>query len=60
MKNVNTTLHYASRNEAIHFDACVDQLNKHSGFGHIAPYLCGVCVSSCPWGRKTKKAIPAN
>lgn len=56
IKGVPTSLHYSSRNEAIDFDACVDHLNTHSGFGHLAPYICGVCVSSCPWGKKNKKA----
>ncbi len=56
IKNVSTTLHYSSRNEAIDFNSCVDHLNKVAGHGHIAPYICGVCISSCPWGKpKTKR-----
>jgi epoxyqueuosine reductase QueG len=52
IKGASTDLHFSSRSEAVDLKACVAQLNKQSGKGHIAPYLCGVCVSSCPWGRK--------
>lgn len=61
IKNVNTTLHYARRNEAINFAACLEHLDKVSGKEHLAPHICGVCVSVCPWGRpKTKKAVTEN
>ncbi len=53
IKNVNTELHYSSRNEAVDLSACVDHLNKVSGYGNLMPYICGVCVASCPWGKKT-------
>lgn len=55
IKNVNTDLHYATRSEAIDLDACVKQLKRFGELEHINPYLCGVCVAACPWGRKKAK-----
>ncbi|ACS80107.1 4Fe-4S double cluster binding domain-containing protein [Maridesulfovibrio salexigens] len=55
IKNVNTELHYSSRNEAVSLSACVDHLNKVSGYGNLMPYICGVCVASCPWGKKKRQ-----
>jgi len=54
IRGVNTDSHYASRREAVDLDACVAQLNRFSQAAHISPYLCGVCVSSCPWGKKKR------
>ena len=48
IKNVNTELHYSSRNEAVNLSSCVDHLNKVSGYGNLMPYICGVCVAVCP------------
>ncbi len=60
VKGVSTQHHYATRNEAVDLDACVAQLRRHAVRPHIDPYLCGVCVSSCPWGkRKGKKKTAA-
>jgi epoxyqueuosine reductase QueG len=55
IKGARTDSHFSSRSEAVDLDACVAQLNRFSKAEHIAPYLCGVCVSSCPWGKKKKK-----
>ncbi|WP_027186426.1 4Fe-4S double cluster binding domain-containing protein [Desulfovibrio inopinatus] len=56
IKNVNTQLHYATRNEAVDLDACVRKLREFSTQDHIRPYICGVCVSACPWGKpKTRR-----
>ncbi|WP_320175494.1 4Fe-4S double cluster binding domain-containing protein [Maridesulfovibrio sp.] len=55
IKNVNTVLHYSSRNEAVDLSSCVDHLNKVSGYGNVAAYICGVCVASCPWGKKKRQ-----
>lgn len=52
IKGVRTESHYATRREAVDLDACVAQLNRFSQAEHIAPYLCGVCVSSCIWGKR--------
>lgn len=51
IKNASTDLHYASRVEAVNLDACVQQLRKNEQEAHIPPYICGVCVAACPWGR---------
>lgn len=54
IKNARTTLHYATRNEAVDLDACVQHLRANEQQQHIPPYLCGVCVSACPWGKPKK------
>ena len=55
IKNVNTTSHYASRNEALHFDRCMDKVSKeHTQLPFIDSPICGVCIKVCPWGRKRK------
>lgn len=55
IKNASTDLHFAARQEALDLDACVGQLRRNEQEEHIPPYLCGVCVSACPWG-KTKSS----
>ena len=55
IKNVSTELHYSSRNQAVDLDSCVEHLNKVSGFGNLMPYICGVCVATCPWGKKKRQ-----
>ncbi|WP_415712949.1 4Fe-4S double cluster binding domain-containing protein [Maridesulfovibrio sp.] len=60
IKNVNTDLYYASRNEAVDLTACVDHLNKVSGYGNLSSYICGVCVASCPWGKKKRQPQTRN
>jgi epoxyqueuosine reductase QueG len=55
IKGEKTDYHFASRDAALDLDACVSQLNRFSQADHITPYLCGVCVASCPWGKKKKK-----
>lgn len=59
IKGAKTESHFSTRSEAWDLDACVTQLNKYSQILDLPSYLCGVCVSSCPWGkkkpRKTKK-----
>ena len=51
IKNVSTDVHYSTRREALDLDACVEQLRKNEQDKHIPPYICGVCVSVCPWGK---------
>jgi epoxyqueuosine reductase QueG len=55
VKGASTDSHFSTRSEAWDLDACVAQLRRFSQAEHISPYLCGVCVSSCPWGKKKKK-----
>ncbi len=51
IKNASTDLHYATRQEAVDLEACVQQLRRNEQKEHIPPYVCGVCVSACPWGK---------
>jgi len=51
IKNASTDLHFATRREAVNLDACVQQLRSNEQDRHIPPYVCGVCVSACPWGK---------
>lgn len=53
IRGVNTKSHYASRDEALHFERCrVQVLEEFPKLPHITGGICGVCVSVCPWGRK--------
>jgi len=53
IRGVNTKSHYASRDEALHFDRCrVQVLEEFPKLPHITGGICGVCVSVCPWGQK--------
>ncbi len=56
IKNASTALHYDSRSEALDLDACVGRLRSNEQEKHIPPYLCGVCVSACPWGQPKSSA----
>ncbi len=51
IKNASTDLHFAARDEAVDIDACVRRTRENEQERHIPPYLCGVCVTACPWGR---------
>ena len=52
IKGARTDSHFAARSEAVDLDACVAQLNRFAQGQDAYKYLCGVCVTSCPWGRK--------
>jgi epoxyqueuosine reductase QueG len=55
IKNVNTDSHYASREEALHFERCVRQLRQvFTPMEHIGAPICGVCIKVCPWGAKKR------
>ena len=56
IKNASTDLHFATRQEAVDLDACVQQLRRNEQDKHIPPYLCGVCVSACPWGKPKRSS----
>jgi epoxyqueuosine reductase QueG len=56
IRNASTELHYATRNQAVDLEACVRQLRRHERLTHIPPYICGVCVAVCPWGRSRGSA----
>lgn len=71
IKGVNTDSHYESRNQALFFDKCVDQLKKHSRMlearhsittddeEKIQPtyhkLICGLCIKACPFGKKPRR-----
>lgn len=56
IKNVSTDSHYASRDEALHFERCVHHVRevcaKMENLGGSA--ICGVCIRVCPWGAKKR------
>lgn len=55
VRGAGTDSHYESRNAALNLEACVARLHEHGRREHVDPYLCGVCVAACPWGRKKQK-----
>jgi len=53
---VNTDSHYADRSEAINLNRCVHQVRDVFGvLPNIAPLICGVCITVCPWGKNAVK-----
>jgi epoxyqueuosine reductase QueG len=55
IRNVNTESHYSSREEALHFERCVDRVFKqNTRLPFIEHPICGVCIRACPWGDKKK------
>lgn len=55
IKGVNTDSHYATRNEALHFERCAGQLTRHfAKLPGIGAPICGICIKVCPFGRKPK------
>jgi epoxyqueuosine reductase QueG len=52
IRGVSTDSHYASREEALHFQRCRDKiLDEFAKLPHITGGICGVCVAACPFGR---------
>lgn len=52
IRGVGTDHHYATREEALEFQRCVTQVRDVFGdLPNVPQLVCGVCVSSCPWGR---------
>jgi len=53
IRNVPTTFHYASREEALDFRKCADKLvEEFKPLPGIDKPICGICIKVCPWGRK--------
>lgn len=53
IKGANTDWHYASRDEALHFERCRSLLMADfAARPGIAASVCGVCIAVCPWGRR--------
>ncbi|MGC7870597.1 4Fe-4S double cluster binding domain-containing protein [Desulfosporosinus sp. SYSU MS00001] len=45
--------HPQSREEALHFNQCVEKLtNDFAKRPEIGKNVCGVCISVCPWGKR--------
>ncbi len=59
IKGVNTEDHYKDREEALHFERCVERLNLFKNLPEIGTSICGICIKACPFGRRLKKMVPA-
>ncbi len=56
IRNVNTSSHYANRNEALDFDKCVHRVSvENTQLPFIESPICGVCIRACPFGAKKAK-----
>lgn len=56
IKNVNTERHYEDREQALHFQRCVDKVWKEfRELPFIESPICGVCVSVCPFGKRKER-----
>lgn len=61
IKGLSTKNHYSSRNEALHFDRCVEKLTKEfTEIPEIGVPICGICIKVCPFGRKLKNTGQCN
>lgn len=55
IKNVNTSLHYKDREEALHFDRCVARVTENqTSVPFVESPICGVCIRACPFGEKKR------
>ncbi len=70
IKGVPTENHYRDREEALHFDRCIEQLKRHSTM--LEAYalkdstktpqptyhqlICGLCIQACPFGGRRRHA----
>ena len=52
IKGVSTEAHYKDRNEALHFEKCVDKLmGEYERIPEIGRPGCGMCIKACPFGQ---------
>ncbi len=59
IKGVSTKDHYKNRNEALHFDKCMEKLTgEFAKLTDIGSPICGICIKACPFGRKLRKKKP--
>ncbi len=57
IKGVNTSDHYANRNEALYFERCVEKLTvEFAALPDIGAPICGICINACPFGKKEKES----
>ena len=54
IKNIRTADRYPKREDALHFNRCVEQTRAFKARLGIEAQVCGVCVRVCPFGRKTR------
>lgn len=59
IRNVNTTLHYSEREEAVDLVKCVTRVveNKDT-LPFVEAPICGVCIRACPFGQRKKSSQP--
>jgi epoxyqueuosine reductase QueG len=56
IRNVSTTFHYASREEALDFRKCADKLvGEFKLLPGVDKPICGICIKVCPWGRQLRR-----
>lgn len=56
IKGVNTVDHYKDRDEALHFERCMEKLTgEYAKLPHIGAAICGICIKVCPFGRRKRK-----
>ena len=56
IRNVSTTFHYASREEALDFQKCADKLVlEFKNLAGVDKPICGICIKVCPWGRSLRR-----
>jgi epoxyqueuosine reductase len=56
IRNVTAVDRYASREEALIFDRCVQRTHENSLLPGIGARICGVCVKVCPHGKPCQPA----
>jgi epoxyqueuosine reductase QueG len=57
IKNVATRDRYASREDALYLERCVEQTLQFKARPDIGVQVCGICVKVCPFG-KSKRTRP--
>lgn len=50
--NVSTESHYNTREEAVYIERCYARLKTFKANPEIRATICGVCIKSCPFGKK--------
>jgi len=55
IKNATTKDHYQTRDDALHFRRCVEQLARFQALPGIGRRLCGICLQACPFGSKNRR-----
>jgi epoxyqueuosine reductase QueG len=56
IKNVRTANSYASREQALRFERCIEHTRQFRARPELGASLCGVCVKACPFGRGLRRS----